>query len=293
VVAGKGGVGKSTVAAAIALDAVGKGRRTLVVELAGRSDVYRILGGRPRDGGRAETELAAGLFHISIERDAVLEDYLEHEVPGPFPGGRIARSRSFSTLVDAAPGMGDLLAIGKVWELSQRPRRRRGARPYDLVVLDGPASGQLLGLLKAPRTFGTIARVGPIARQSADIDRSLRDPRLTGVIVVATPEQMAVSEALGLRDGLGSLEVPLDAAVLNKAVSIRFSRAEHSALQSAREDPAVANALWLADRARAQRRHIDHLDRELDGLSRARLPFVFEELDRAGIARLAGHLDRL
>ena len=197
------------------------------------------------------------------------------------------------SLEEISMGLNELLAIGKVWELSQRPRRRRGALPYDLVVLDGPASGQLLGLLKAPRTFGTIARVGPVVRQSADIDRSLRDPRLAGVIVVATPEQMAVSEALGLRDGLSSLEVPLDAAVVNKALSIRFSRAEESALRSAREDPAVSNALWLADRARAQRRHIDHLDRELDGVARARLPFVFEELDRAGIARLAGHLARL
>ena len=146
-IAGKGGVGKSTVAAALALHAAGTGRRTLVVEVAGRSDVARLLGGRS-SGGLAETELEPHLFHASIDREAVLEDYLAHELPGPLPGGRLARSRTFSTLVDATPGMGELLAIGKVWELAQRPRRRPGARPYDVVVLDGPASGQLIGFFR-------------------------------------------------------------------------------------------------------------------------------------------------
>lgn len=291
-IGGKGGVGKSTVAAALALHAAGSGKRTLVVEVAGRSDVARLLGGRS-GGGLAETELEPGLFHASIEREAVLEDYLEHELPGPFPGGRLARSRPFSTLVEATPGMGELLAIGKVWELSQHPRRRQGARPYDLVVLDGPATGQLIGLLKTPRTFGAIARVGPVARQSADIDRSLRDPRRTGVIVVATPEQMAVTEALGLRDDLASLEISLEAAVITKTISFRLSRAEQAALRSAHGDPAVSSALWLAERERTQRRHIDRLHSELDGVAQARVPFVFEELDRTGIERLAGHVGAL
>src|SRR5262249_56353837 len=114
------------------------------------------------------------------------------------------------------PGMRELLTVGKVWELAQRPRRTRGTRPYDLVILDAPATGHAAGLLGAPRTFASIANVGPVARQGAAIDRMLRDRRSTGVIAVATPEQMAVSETLDLRRTLAeSLDIGLDAVVVN------------------------------------------------------------------------------
>lgn len=276
-------------AAAVALGAAAAGRRTLVVELAGRSDVATLLGGQG-GSGMAETQLGRDLFHISIEREAILEDYLEHEVPGPFPAGRLARSRTFSMFVDATPGMGELLAIGKVWELAQRPRRRRGGRPYDLVVLDGPASGQLIALLRAPRTFGAIARVGPVARQAADIDRFLTDAAQTGTVAVTTPEQMAVTEALTLRDSLATLGVALDAVVVNKTLEVRFSKADDAALRSASRDPAVSSALWLSERVRAQRRHWDRLRRALPGIPRARLPLAFEGLDPARTEELAQHL---
>lgn len=282
-------MGKSTVAAAVALQAAGDRKRTLVVELAGRSDVARLLGRGDQDAVE-ETELEPGLFHVTIEREKVLKDYLEHEVPGPFSAGRLARSRTFSMFVDAAPGMGELLAIGKVWELSQRPRRRRGARAYDLIVLDGPASGQLLALLRAPRTFGAIARVGPVARQTANIGRFLSDPAETGVIAVTTPEQMAVTEVLTLRDGLATLDIALDGVVVNEALSVGFSGEDDAALRSAPNDPAITSALWLSERARSQRRHVERLRRELPGVPRARLPFVFEELDRGGTEQLAEHL---
>ena len=75
----------------------------------------------------------------------------------------LARSRAFQLFVEATPGMSDLLTIGKVWELGQRPRHKPRTDPYDLVILDAPASGQLVGLLAAPRTFREIARVGPVA----------------------------------------------------------------------------------------------------------------------------------
>ena len=98
--------------------------------------------------------------------------------------------------------MSDLLTIGKVWELGQRPRHKPRTDPYDLVILDAPASGQLVGLLAAPRTFREIARVGPVARQAGRIERAIADEADVGAVVVATPEQMAVTEALGLQAAL-------------------------------------------------------------------------------------------
>lgn len=289
IVGGKGGVGRSTLTAALALAAAREGRRTLVAELAGRTDVARLLGGAG-GSGLAEVELRPGLHHITIDRRATLLDYLDHEVPGPLPARRLTGSRTFSMFIDATPGMGELLSIGKVSELASHPRRRRGARSYDLVILDGPASGQLLALLRAPRTFGAIARVGPIARQTADIDRLLTDSRQTGVTLVTTAEQMAVTEAVVLHDELRAGGIAVDGVLVNRAVSSTFTRAEQQVLAESRGDPAVASARWFCDRARGQQQQMARLRRRLVGVPQRRLPLLFRGIDQAGMQELSDRL---
>ena len=223
-------MGKSTVAAALAITAARRGRQTIVAEVAARSDVARLLGARGA-ADRREVELAPALHHVSIEPQGALEEYIRDEVPGRVPGMILARSRAFDVLATATPGMRELLTVGKVWELAQRPRRTSGARPYDLVILDAPASGHAAALLGAPRTFASIANVGPVARQGAAIDRMLCDRRLTGVIAVATPEQMAVSETLDLsRTLVESLEIALEGVIVNRVLPARFSAADTRAL---------------------------------------------------------------
>jgi anion-transporting ArsA/GET3 family ATPase len=288
ILAGKGGVGRSTVAAALALAAVRSGARVIVAETAGRADVPPLLG-RPAQEPMVETELLPGLHHITIDRPGALEEYLRLEAPGPIPAAVLARSRAFALFVEAAPGMSDLLTIGKVWELAQHPRHKRRAQAYDVVILDAPASGQLMGLLSAPRTFSQIARVGPVARQASRIARALTDPTSVGVIAVATPEQMAVTEAIALRRALSDeLGIELDALLVNRLFPIRFKPEDDHALAAAPDDPAIRNARWFYRRARAQHAQLHRLRRELSGLSYTTLPFVFEaELDRADTEHLA------
>lgn len=288
-VGGKGGVGKSTVAAGLAVAAARRGRRTLVVELAGRWDAAQLLGGERRPG-LVEVELLPNVSHVTVEREAVLRDYLNHEVPGPLPVGRLARSRMFSAFVEATPGMGELLSIGKVSELARQQRQAQRGRSYDLVVLDAPASGQLMALLGAPRMFRGIARVGPVARQTRDIERLLTDTRLTGVVAVTIAEQMAVSELLGLAGDLERYGIALDAVVINKTVSSTFSRAEEEVLRESGDDPALRSARWFSERARVQRRQIGRLARGLEAPSQIRLPFVFTGVDRTAIEQLAERL---
>jgi anion-transporting ArsA/GET3 family ATPase len=294
VVGGKGGVGRSTVVAALALAAVRGGRSTLIAEVVGQADVARVLGaaaGAPL----AETRLTHGLHHVTIERRAALREYLREEVPGPVPATIFARSRMFDLFIEAAPGMNELLTIGKIWELVQRPRRRRRARAYDLVIVDAPATGQLVGLLEAPQTYASIARTGPVAHQAEQIRATLRDPRLTAFVAVVTPEQMPVSETAGLHGSMGRvLGRGLDGLVVNRLLPERFTAAESRVVRAAGDDPPLRSARWFDGRLRAQQDQLIRLRAALPDVSMlAELPFLFtDRICRADIQSLADRLGR-
>ena len=284
-VTGKGGVGKTTVAAALGLVAARRGQRTIVAEVARRDDVSRALGGE----GIQEEELAPGLHHLSIDPERAMELYLTDQLPSAL-AELLASSRTFTYMAAATPGIRELLTVGKVWELAQEDRRAPGARPYDLVVLDAPATGHGVAILSAPRTFARTARVGRIARQGRTIDAMVTDPARTGVIAVARPEEMPVTETLSLQDALRDevgLEVGL--VVANAVLPQRFSAAETVALETAPDGPEVRAARHAGARARAQRTQLRRLRRGARAPV-ATLPFVF---DGDLMARLARELERV
>jgi anion-transporting ArsA/GET3 family ATPase len=284
VVTGKGGVGKTTVATALGLVAARRGLRTIVAEVARRDDVSRALGGE----GIQEEELAPGLHHVSIDPELAMELYLTDQLPSAL-ADVLASSRTFSYLAAATPGMRELLTVGKVWELAQEDRRTPGAQPYDLVVLDAPATGHGVAVLSAPRTFAQVARVGRIARQGRTIDAMVTDPARTGVVAVARPEEMPVNETLALQDALLSevgLEVGL--VVANGMLPQRFSAADARALDAAADSSEVRAARHAHARAGAQRAQLQRLRRGVRAPV-ATLPFVF---DGDQLARLARELER-
>src|SRR3954451_725300 len=232
VVTGKGGVGKSTVAAALGMAATARGLRTIVAEVAARDDVSRALGG-PGAPVFQERDLGAGLHHISIDPESALEEYIKDQLPRGV-ADLLAASRMFSYLVAATPGLRELLTVGKVWELAQPDRRTPGAHPYDLVILDAPATGHGVAVLTAPGTFATAARMGPVARQGGRIHAMLADPEQTGIVAVATAEEMPVNETLTLRAALrDELGQEVAAAVVNGVLPSRFRGAEVAALGAA------------------------------------------------------------
>jgi anion-transporting ArsA/GET3 family ATPase len=285
VVTGKGGVGKTTVAAALGLVAARRGLRTIVAEVARRDDVSRALGGE----GLQEEELAPGLHHVSIDPEVVMELYLTDQLPSAL-AEVLASSRTFTYLAAATPGMRELLTVGKVWELAQEDRRTPGAEPYDLVVLDAPATGHGVAVLSAPRTFAQVARVGRIARQGRTIDAMVTDPARTGVVAVARPEEMPVNETLALQDALLS-EVGLDVGlvVANGMLPRRFSAADARDLAAAADSAEVRAARHAHARAAAQRAQLERLRRGVRAPV-ATLPFVF---DGDHLARLARELERV
>jgi anion-transporting ArsA/GET3 family ATPase len=278
-VTGKGGVGKSTVAAALGVLSSRHGLRTMVAEL---SSQQRVQGLFDRYGDQfEEVQLAPRLFTISIDPEHAMDEYLRVKVGAL--GHALAGSRLFQAFAMATPGMRELLSIGKVWELAQLHRRTRGAAPYDLVIVDAPATGHGLGLLRTPRTFADIARVGPIAHQGRTIAQTLADPDFTGVIAVATPEEMPVNETLSLCAAVEREELALDLVVLNGVYPMRFKSGELKQLTDAlgrSRSPLPRSALRaaLAEHARAanQRQQQARLTASLNG-QLVELPYVFSE----------------
>jgi anion-transporting ArsA/GET3 family ATPase len=292
VVTGKGGVGKSTVAAALALAAAREGRRVIVAEVAARDDVSRALEG---EGGGVFVERAVGggVHHISIDPESALEEYLRDQLPRGV-ADVLASSRMFGYLAAATPGLRELLTVGKVWELAQPDRRTPGAHPYDLVVLDAPATGHGVAVLTAPGTFAGAARVGPVARQGRTIHEMLADPGRTAVVAVATAEEMPVNETLGLeaalRDALGQR---LAAVVVNGVLPQRFSGAEVRRVERG-APPRVRRAVGAeASRCRGQRAQLARLRRGLPDVEVRTLPFLFApSLEAAELERLSREVVR-
>jgi anion-transporting ArsA/GET3 family ATPase len=296
VVTGKGGVGKSTVAAALGVAAAQQGLRTIVAEVSARDDVHRAMstGSWTEGNGRfVERAIGEDLHHISIDPESALEEYLRDQLPRGV-AEVLASSRMFGLFAAATPGLRELLTIGKVWELAQPDRRTPGAHPYDLVVLDAPATGHGVAVMTAPATFADAARVGPIARQGRRIDEMLADPEQTGIIAVTTPEEMPVNETLALEDALREgLSQRLAAVVVNGMLPERFSTRDVEALRAAAPSRARRAALSEAARSRVQRSQLSRLRRGLDDVHVRTLPFLFEpELGPAQLHRLAREVTR-
>jgi anion-transporting ArsA/GET3 family ATPase len=278
-VAGKGGVGRTTVAASLGLLAARRGKRTIVVEVAKQERVSRAF--NDAGVGYRETELAPNLFGISIDPDKSLEEFLVDQVGSKRLAGLLFHNRIFEYFAAATPGLRELVTIGKVWELALLERRRRGDTPYDLVILDGPPTGQGLGMLRTPQTFAEVARVGPVRKKALTIDAFLRDPAQTGVIAVALPEEMPVNETVELRARLRE-QMGYDAGlvVINALLPERFGDEEAEAIEGVdggAGDPTVAAALRTAlshhRRSRAQRVQLERLG---NGAPLVTLPFMFE-----------------
>jgi anion-transporting ArsA/GET3 family ATPase len=291
-VTGKGGVGKTTVAAALGLAAAKAGRRTIVCEVAEQDRVSRAF---QRHGVVAETEveLAENLWAITIDPRRALEEWLARQVGGT--GLKVlALSSAFQYFVAAAPGAKELITIAKVWELAQLERWDHANRTYDLVILDAPASGHGLAMLTAPQTFGEIARVGPIRRQAFKVRDMLADGRRTGYVAVALPEEMPVNETLELGTRLeAAVGRGLDAIVVNGLYPERFTGREADELRAhADGSAAVRAALTEHERGRIQRSHLRRLKREA-GAPVSTLPYLFRpEIGLDEYAGLAAKLGR-
>jgi anion-transporting ArsA/GET3 family ATPase len=319
VLTGKGGVGKTTVSAALGLLAADRGLRTIVVEVGDQRrlpELFRVTteegelyGITTEDGAEnagAEVELRNDLWSISIDPDRALLEWLQ-ALGGRVSGRLLASSGTFQYFAAAAPGAKELVSMVKIWNLTQGERGKRSTQgqrsgrkrsgDYDLVILDAPATGHALGMLHSPQTFGAIARIGPIASQTQRVRELLADPARSAYLAVAQPTEMAVTETLELQDGLHQrLDRELHAVVLNGTLPRRFSAAELTRIDQLDQSDSVTRSAALAARAVHDRASFQH--NQVARLRRRRfevlpVPFLFvPELDLTAIERIAGHLSK-
>jgi anion-transporting ArsA/GET3 family ATPase len=296
---GKGGVGKSTVAAALGLVATRRGKRTIICEVAQQERMSSVF--HTEGVGYHETEIADDLYAFSIDPQRALEEYLQLQIRIKPVYDLMFKNRIFTYFAAATPGLRELVTIGKVWELAQLDRRvKRGAK-YDLVIVDAPATGHGIGILRTPKTFGDIARVGPIKRQADAIYEFITDSDLTSVCAVAWPEEMPVNETLDLRRNLHEeLGLDLDRVFMNGLYPELFSEDEAATLRERIERDEATNgtgsvvlraalraALSEYRRETAQREQLRRL-RDESGEDVVELPFLFRpQVDMEAVAELA------
>ena len=172
--------------------------------------------------------------------------------------------------------------MGKLWELAQLERRTPGASPYDLVIVDAPATGHGVAILRTPATFAEIAKVGPIARQGGRIAETIADESFTAIVAVSTPEEMSVAETVSLQDALGEQGLSLSLVILNARYPDRFTATDNASLVDAAADAtsaasraALAAAISEHERAAGQAELEARLRAEVDARV-ITLPYLFD-----------------
>jgi anion-transporting ArsA/GET3 family ATPase len=288
VVTGKGGTGKTTVAAALGLLAARSGKRAVVCEVAEQERLAALFGVEPL--GHEERELAPGLSGVSIDPERAKAEWLRHQLKSGALAGVLGHSRIFQYLTAAAPGLSELVTMGAIWDLAQLERRLGGAT-YDLAIVDAPATGHGIALLRSPKTFADIARVGPIHRQAMRIHDFVTNPESTGVMAVALAEEMPVNETIELGERLeDEVGLTIDAVVVNGLYPDRFTNDEVKRIESV-DGTVAAAALGEHRRARSQRAELRRLKGAMEAPV-ATLPFLFEaDLAADGLERLSRELE--
>jgi anion-transporting ArsA/GET3 family ATPase len=282
-VTGKGGVGKSTIAAGLALLGAQRGKRTLVCEVDAKgnlADFYETsrTAFKPR-------EVQPGLFAMSMDTEASLQEYLRLQLKVPLITRIGPLARAFEFVATAAPGIKEILTTGKFcWEVRERH--------YDLVVVDAAPTGHIIGQLAAPQAINELVKVGPVRQQTGWLMDVLGDPATTGLVIVTTPEEMPVNETIELTARVHrETNVDLAGIVVNRVLPELFSRAEEAVFERLREpalvgrlgeatggpvEPILDAARLAVTLRRTRAGHLDHLRASVDpGLPLLYVPYLF------------------
>ena len=283
---GKGGVGKSTVTAATALLAAQRGKRVLLIEVDAKNNLTTLFEHPPV--GFEPRQVHPGIFAMQMDTEASLREYLKVQARVPVFGRIGPLARAFDFVATAAPGVKEILTVGKVvWELRES---LQGRADWDLIVVDAAATGHVISQLDAPRAIQDLVQMGPVRNQTQWMVELLSDPELTALNVVTAPEEMPVNETIELVDrAREELDVPLGVVIVNRVLPELFTHADEALFEVLRAPearatlvehagPGVTAVLDAARLAVSMRRsrsvHLAHLREQVD-LPLLLIPYLF------------------
>ena len=274
VVTGKGGTGKSTISAAVALAASRKGKKVLVCEVVAKERVADFFGKPP--SGTQIRELLPNLYSVHVRPREAMREYalmtLKYETLYKIAFENPA-ARYF---LKAAPSLAEIVMLGKVYWHAAR-EMERGRPRWDMVVLDAPATGHGLTFLTVPEVFLKLVAEGPLARDMRNMQSLLADGTKTSVCVVTLPEEMPANEAIELDRALRDHQFPAGPLFLNAYFASRFSAPEVAAVT--RGGPLLTAAGEAVDNheSRAElSRHYEGVLGEAVSRELVKVPFLFE-----------------
>ena len=223
-VTGKGGTGKTTVASALALLAASRGKRVLICEIDGKGELAGYYEAPPTTF--KEKEVQPNLFAMTMDTEASLREYLKIQLRVPIVGRIGPVAKAFDFLATAAPGVREILTVGKLcFEVRDKD--------WDMVVVDAPASGHIVGQLAAPQAVNGLVKVGLIRTQTDWMLDMLSDPAVTGLLAVCTPEEMPVTETIELAARVHQeTTVQLAGVVVNRVLPELFGRQEEAVFEA-------------------------------------------------------------
>jgi Mrp family chromosome partitioning ATPase len=310
VVTGKGGTGKTTVAAALALALAAGGRKVLLTEVEGRQGIAQLFDSPPLPYEERKVAVAAGggdVYALAVDPEEAMLDYLHmfyRLSPNGIPARTLRRMGAIDFATTIAPGLRDVLLTGKVKEAVVR-RAKDGKPAYDAVVLDGPPTGRITRFLNISHEVGGLAKVGPIKNQSDNVMAVLRSP-MTAVHLVTLLEEMPVQETLDGAAELTAAQLPVGGIIVNAVREPMLPAADLAAAEKGHldvaalstglkeaglePDDALVSALAGEASDHAHRVGLEERGRDsLDHLQRPsyELPLLADAVDLGGLYRLA------
>ncbi len=295
-VTGKGGVGKTTLSGALALALAARGKRVLVAMCHTKERLSAILGTKPI--GPEITPVAADVWAINLSPEKALREYGEMTLKvGPLARA-IFENKYTRTFFRATPGLYEWAMLGKAW-FHTTEQRDDGSHRFDVVLLDAPATGHGLDMLRVPKVILDVVPPGVLRRDAEAAWQMFRDPSQSGVVVVTLPEELPATETIELCTDTAALGLPVLGLVINGVLDPLFSPEERETLladptlldigaparTAGTSDSALVAGARRAVREKVQAESLARLARAIH-LPTLRLPFLFDAASTAEGTRL-------